>query len=146
MQLERFQKIFPGVAIRSPDGQGGLDATVHGLEGRWTYTFEGGKLKWALFDRYIDELTAPNFARCLAATDAIIADYTKQYGPPTALKVGTRTFKDPRVEHHWGYEVMEATWKADGMKFHVDFDFMGGKGDYHLLVKMEFQREDYPYF
>jgi hypothetical protein len=151
MELGRFQQIFPEqtfpkLAVKSPDGQVGIHAMVHGLDGKWTYTFEGGKLKWVLFDKYIDEITKPNFERCLAATDAIIQDYTKQYGPPASAKVGPRTFKDPYVDHHWGYEVMEMTWKADGMKFHVDFDFMGGKGSYHLLVKMEFQREDYPYF
>lgn len=146
MDLEAFRTILPQVSIPSPDGQGAVRADVHGLDGSFTYTFEGGKLKWVLFDKYIDELTLPNFDRCLAATDAIIADYTRQYGPPLSLKTGTRTFKDPRVEHHWGYEVMEAVWKAAGMKFQVDFDFMGGKGEYHLLVKVEFQRGDYPYF
>ena len=154
MDLARFQQIFPEqtfpeLSVKSPDAQVGITALVHGLDGRWTYTFEGGKLKWAMFNRYIDELTQANFDRCLSATDAIIADYTRQYGPPASLKPGTRTFKDPydpKVERHWGYEVMEATWKADGMKFHVDFDFMGGKGDYHFLVQMEFEREDYPYF
>src|SRR5262249_48147353 len=122
MDIARFSQIFPEqtypeLRVKSPDAQVGINALVHGLDGRWTYTFEGGKLKWVLFNRYSDELTQSNFDRCLSATDAIIADYTRQYGPPASLKPGTRTFKHPRVERHWGYEVMVAIWKADGMTF-----------------------------
>lgn len=146
MDIASFQRLFPALPVTTPDSQVGVDAVVHGLDGRWTYTFKGGKLSWSLFDKYIDEITASNFDLCLAAIDAIIADYTRQYGPPARLETGTRIFKDPHKEHHWGYDVMRATWKAEGMKFQANFNFMGGKGVYHFLVKMEFQREDYAYF
>src|SRR5262249_38882630 len=78
MDLVRFQQIFPEqtfpeLSIKSADSQVGITALVHGLDGRWTYTFEGGKLKWSLFDRYIDEITQTNFDRCLSVIDAVIA-------------------------------------------------------------------------
>src|SRR5262249_44254451 len=70
MDLARFSQIFPAqtypeLRVKSPDDQVAINALVHGLDGRWTYTFEGGKLKWVLFNRYIDELTQANFDRCL---------------------------------------------------------------------------------
>jgi len=42
--------------------------------------------------------------------------------------------------------VIYAKWQKKDVKFKIEFTFMGGKGDYHFLVKMGFFRPDYPFF
>jgi hypothetical protein len=144
-----FRRLFPEVDIRRyEDGavQGHWPASVHGVAGSWHYTFKEGKLAWVLFNSYEDAITPANFDRYKAAILAIEANYDRRFGPPIKREVGKQTFQDPRKEHHWGYDVFDAVWKAEGMKIRANFDFMGGKGDYHFLVQMEIEPEDYPYF
>lgn len=54
-----------------------------------------------------------------------------------------KTFIDPYIEHHWGYDVISAVWNTDEMSFKVEFVFIGGKGEYNFLFKMEFHKDGY---
>jgi hypothetical protein len=144
-----LRRLFPEVDIRRyEDGavQGHRPASVHGVAGSWHYTFKEGKLAWVMFNSYEDAITQANFDRYKAAILAIEADYDRRFGPPIKREVGKQTFQDPRRELHWGYDVFDAVWKAEGAKIRARFDFMGGKGEYHFLVNVEMEPEDYPYF
>jgi hypothetical protein len=140
---------FPGLEIhRYSDGkvQAQRRASVHGVAGTWTYTLEEGKLAWVMFDSYEKAITEANFDRYRLAIDTIEADYTKRYGVPIKRQQGKQFFEDPYAEghHHWGYDVFDAVWKAEGAKIRARFHFMGGKGDYAFLVAIHVAPEDAP--
>lgn len=148
MDMYLFKMIYPKVIpVNAPtSGQWGRKDTLYGLPGSWAYNFAEGKLDWCLWDIYIDSITKPNFEKCLAAAKALIKKYTDDYGKPTEYKVTDTTYHDPYVKRHWGYDVIDAKWMNDKIKFKIEFAFMGGKGQYHFLVKMGFFDKDYPYW
>jgi len=149
MSLDTVKKMFPYAqeSISQKAITLTINTTIHDLTTSWAYNFEEGKLKSMLFSKYIDELTEANFKKCLKATKEIIADYTKLYDEPDELIEGKQKFVDPYKTKHWGYDVLEARWKnADGQKMKVEFTFMGGKGEYHLIVVITHFDKDYPFY
>jgi hypothetical protein len=149
VSLDSVKKIYPK-AIESKYQNSivlSVDDTIHGLTDSWNFNFEEGKLKYMMFNKYISELSEANFQKCLEATKAIIKDYTAQYGEPDEEITGTLKFIDPYKKHHYGYDVLETRWKnAGGQKIKVEFTFMGGKGQYNLLVTITHFDKDYPYY
>ncbi|MFH0893751.1 MAG: hypothetical protein V2A54_04885 [Bacteroidota bacterium] len=149
MDVNEFAKVFPtlfpdGVNV---SGQWGREQELYGLKGGWAYQFENGKLSWIHYDKYFDEINEKNFNLCLSATDKLIADYTKKYGKPDTTITGNTKYVDPYEKHHWGYDVKEVRWKnVNGMKIKIEFTFMGGKGDYHFLVVINYFDKDYLYY
>jgi len=121
--------------------------TIYGLDSEWGYKFENNSLNWIYFMRYEENLNEENFKAYLEATQRLIKDYAKIYGIPDSLIQGDMEYKDPYVEHHWGYDVLEARWyDADGMKIKIRFIFMGGKGEYHFLLTIDMFDKSYSYF
>jgi hypothetical protein len=148
MTQNEVKKIYPDVETSSYQNTITLSRheTIYGLDGGWGYQFEEGKLNWIYYNKYIDEITDTNFKLCLAATKQIIKDYTKLYGNPDTTITGKEKFIDPYTKPHWGYNVLEARWKdSKGMKINVRFTFLGGKGQYHFLVKINYFDKTYPY-
>lgn len=149
MDIHDFAKVFPelfpaGIKLT---GQWGKDEDYYGLSGNWTYRFKDGKLDWMHFQKYFDEINEANFTKCLNSANQIITDYTKLYGKPDTTIKGNSKFIDPFKSHHWGYDVIEVRWKNyNGMKIKVEFSFLGGKGDYHFMVVVNFFDKGYPYF
>ena len=142
-----YPELIPDGAL--PNGQWMGEETLYGLKGAWHYTFKQGKLDWFSFSFYFnepEELTENNFKICLTATQKLIKEYTEKYGKPTNLTEGDLHFRDPFKEHHWGYDVLKATWLTPEMKFKIEFIFFGGKGDYFFGFTMKFFNKDYPYF
>lgn len=128
------------VTLTKPD-------TLYGLNGEWGYRFENEKLTWIYFNKYIDEINEANFKKCLSAAEKLIEDYSKPYNKPDTLIIGDTLFVDPYIKKHWGYDVVEAKWKkSDNMKIKIEFTFMGGKGEYSFLVKINYFDTLYPYF
>ncbi len=124
-----------------------VEDSLHGLVSAWGLNFKEDKLTWILFSKYIGELSDANFKKCLKATKEIIADYTKWYGEPDEEITGNQKYVDPYKKKHWGYDVLEARWKnVNGEKMKVEFAFMGGKGEYQLLVVVNHFHKDYPYY
>jgi len=149
MDVSAFAKVFPALFPKGVkmSGQWHREQELYGLSGSWAYQFEDGLLKWFLFDKYIDEINDINFKKCLFAANQLIKDYTKQYGKPDTIFTGNTSFVDPYIKSHWGYDVIEAQWyNVNGMKIKIEFTFMGGKGDYHFLVKINYFDKNYPYF
>ena len=149
MSLEEVKKLYPAAKESKYEKEINLtvDDTIHGLISGWGYNFVEGKLKWMSFSKYIDELTDANFNKCLKATKAIIADYTNWYYEPDEIIEGKQKFVDPYKTKHWGYDVLEARWKnVNGQKIKVEFTFMGGKGEYQLIVTINHFDKDYPYY
>lgn len=147
MDMYLFKMIYPKVIPlnASTSGQWGRADTLYGLPGSWAYNFEEGKLAWCLWDVYIDSLSQSNFDKCFSAAKSLIKKYTTDYGKPNEYKLVDTTYKDPNKQHHWGYDVIYAKWETNKIKFKIEFTFMGGKGEYHFLVKMGFFDKDYPY-
>lgn len=149
MTMDEVKKIYPGMESNSYQATITLSRTedLYGIDGTWGYRFEGDKLNWIHFDKYIDKINEKNFEKCLTATKQIIADYTRLYGNPDTTITGNTKFIDPYKEKHWGYDVLEARWKDhNGMKIKVEFTFMGGKGQYNFLVKINYFDKSYPYY
>jgi len=101
--IQEFRNSYPRVIPKDAkrDAQWLRPEELCGLNGKWAYTFKDGKLDWALWDVYIDDLTDANFQKCLKATRSLIASYTKVYGKPFEHKELETTFKDPYKERHW---------------------------------------------
>jgi len=149
MTIDEVKKIYPNLKSTTYENTITLERpeTLYGLEDKWGYRFEGGKLTWIFFDKYINEINDTNFHKCLSATRHLINDYTRFYGMPDTTIVGDTNFIDPYKKHHWGYGVMETRWKNyNNMKIKVEFNFMGGKGQYSFLVKICFFDKNYPYY
>ena len=149
MTEDQVKKIYPKMESATYENTKTLSRTenLYGIYGEWGYRFENEKLNWIHFDKYIDEINSANFTKCMAATQKIIADFTKSYGNPDTTIIGDTTFTDPYQKKHWGYDVIEAQWKDyKGMKIKVEFTFMGGKGEYSFLVKINYFDKTYPYF
>ncbi len=149
MSLTEAKKLFPKAKENIYENTVALVCgdTIHGLPGAWEYNFTDGKLKSMSFSKYIDVLNEENFKKCLKATKEIIADYSKLYDKPDEEVIGTQKYVDPYKEHHYGYDVYEVHWKnAGGEKIKVEFTFLGGKGEYHLLVGINHFDKDYPYY
>ncbi len=149
MTLEDVNKLYPNLKSTTYENTITLERpeNLYGLDDTWGYRFEGGKLTWIFFDKYIQEINDTNFRKCLSATKHLINDYTRFYGKPDTTIIGDTSFIDPYKKHHWGYNVIEARWKNyENMKIKVEFTFMGGKGQYSFLVKICFFDKDYPYY
>lgn len=149
MSLDDFTKIYTGLEQQRYENSLTLlrPENLFGLEEKWGYRFEKGKLDWIYFNKYQDEISEDNFDQCLAATREIISAYTLTYGKPDTLISGDTLFRDPYQKRHWGYDVIEARWKnVNGMKIKVEFTFFGGKGEYSLLVKINYFDKNHPYY
>jgi hypothetical protein len=146
MSLEEFMKQHPDTVIPAGGtGQWTTGASVVGLPGQWSFTFEKSRLAWFVFDSYVNEIDKTHFDRCLAAARSIVREYTERLGKPYRSADGPQEFIDPLVKHHWGYKVLEAAWKTAGEKYLVRYVFFGGKGEYHFIVTIETQGSDYEF-
>lgn len=125
-----------------------LSATLCGLKSEWGYRFDkNNKLDWIFFHKYLDEINSENFTNFLNATKCLASSYTEKYGRPDSVVKGDTNFVDPYKKHHWGYHVLEYYWKnAVGQKICIEFNFMGGKGEYHFLFSVNIFDEKYPYY
>ena len=149
MKIEEVQKLYPQAQPSTYENTITLSFkdTLYNLPGEWGYRFKNNALEWIHFDKYIDEIEKLNFDKCLKTTEMLITDYTKSFGKPDTTIIGDTTFIDPYKKHHWGYDVIEARWNNyKGMKVKVEFTFMGGKGEYHFLVNINYFDKNYPYF
>jgi len=149
MTIKEVKKIYPGMEPATYQNTLTLsrNENLHGVDGRWGYRFEHEKLNWIYYDKYIDVINEKNFTKCLTGTRQIITDFTNIYGNPDSTITGNTKFIDPYKKHHLGYNVLEARWKNyHGMKIKVEFTFMGGKGVYNFLVKINYFDSSYPYF
>lgn len=127
-QPDLFPKGVPGVA-----GQYQLEHEMHGLKGKWSYTFRNDVLDWKLWDYYQQEVTKAEFDKCVEATKKIIADYNAKYGK---TKYITKIAKY-KANSSTGYSVLRAEWKLSEQNIVVEFYFMGGKAGRQYLVKAE---------
>lgn len=148
MEFSEFAKELPEVVNNETDAnkQYGFDTQVQGLDGGWSYNFKDGKLEWFMFSSYEEHFNQENFDKYLVAAQNSIEIFKQKYGEPTEFEFENKTYKDPYVERHWGYDVISAVWKTDEMDFKVEFTFMGSRGEYNFLFKMEFHESGYEYF
>ncbi|PLX07844.1 MAG: hypothetical protein C0596_08865 [Marinilabiliales bacterium] len=124
-----------------------LNDTVYGLIDQWAYVFEDGNLDCVSFLSYVDEIDQENFDLNLDASKTLINDFTELYGKPDEVIIGDTIFRDPYIERHWGYGVIEARWEnVNGMKIKIGFDFFGGKGEYHFIFSVKYFDKSYPNF
>lgn len=148
MTTEKLHQVYPETVPvdASPNGQYSRAEVFFDLNGDWVYNFKNGQLEWCIWDVYLDDITEKNFNLCLDATNNLISKYSKSYGPAIKTEEGNNQFRDPYIDHHWGYKVIDAYWESPRMKIHISFEFLGGKGEYKYLVKMAFFKADYPYW
>jgi hypothetical protein len=149
MTMNEVKNIYPGMESTNYQNTITLSRAedLYGLDGNWGYRFEGDKLNWIFFNKYIDKINDKNFQKCLTAAKQIIIDFTKVYGNPDTTITGNTKFIDPYKDKHWGYKVLEARWSNyNGMKIKVEFTFMGSKGLYNFLVKINYFDRSYTYY
>lgn len=148
MEFSQFSNEFPEVVNNETNGnkQYVYNAQIQGLDGSWAYNFSNNKLEWFIFDSYNDQINQNNFDKYLEVTQSIISQFKQKYGDPTEFEFENKTYIDPYVEHHRGYNVIYAIWRTSEMDFKIYFDFTGGKATYNFIFKMEFQESGYKYF
>jgi len=108
--------------------------------GKWIYDFKDNKLDKYYFDSYCEDINQANFIFYLKNTNQIIEHFKTKYGEPTKLKSDNKSYKDPSIQRHYGYNVLSGTWKTEDMDFRIQFRFNGGCSNYNFLFKMEFQK------
>jgi len=125
---------FPnGVGL---NGQWQKEEVFYGLSSNWSYTFNHSILKWMMWSYYAGKEDKETFEKCLKATQGIIEQYTQKYGTPVIV-TGDLKYRDPNRKQHWGYDVLKATWDMKTYTIKVEYTFMGGKGQYDLLVMIK---------
>jgi len=146
MSIDEFKQIYPNLKSTKYQKTESFTRkeTIYGIDGKWYYEFKNSKLKWFKFDNYISEINQQNFDKCLKATQEITANFIKKYGNPISTS-GNQKFRDPFKDHHWGYEVKKTVWKANNVKIKVEFYFMGSKGEYNFIIKIDFHDKNYEY-
>lgn len=148
MSIEEFKKKCPDVVVGEykPTQSFTKNETIAGMSGDWYFDFSESKLRWYLWDVYTNDINKENFDKNLKAIKEIINIYTQKYGKPTTFNEGNLKYKDPYKQRHYGYDVIKAYWANDKIKFANEFRFMGGKGEYNFLLKIEFHDISYKYF
>jgi len=149
MTIQEFEDILPDIVIpeNNIDFQTGKDKDdVFGLTGGWAFNFKDGILNWFMMNSYSDVITEENYQKYEEAYLGFKSILEETFGKPYEDITHNVRFKDPYIERHWGYDVSEAIWKNSKMKFKLIFTFMGGKGEYHFLLKAEFHNNDYEYY
>jgi len=149
ISISDFKKLYPDTksAVYQNSVTFSLQDTIYKIDGEWGFRFENNKLDWIHYSRYYKDINETAFKKCLSAASSLIKDYSVFYGNPDELITGDTTFTDPYKKRHWGYDVIEARWKnVDGMKIKIEFTFMGGKGEYCFLFKINYFSKDYPYY
>jgi len=146
MFINEFKQIYPIIESTKYQNTESFTRkeTIYGIEGKWYYEFKNSKLTWFKFDKYINEINQENFNKCLKVIQEITAGFIKKHGKPISTS-GNSKFRDPYKDHHWGYEVLKTVWKTDNMKIKVEFYFMGARGEYNFIVKIDFHNESYEY-
>lgn len=137
MTQYQFEQHLPGAMRKTSDTLWQRPATVQGLPGKWSYHFRDDLLSEYVFEAHSRELTAKRFAQWRSGANAIIAQLTRDMGPPTTITKGDQHFRDPAKDHHWGYDVVDAYWNRIKYGVRVKFTFFGGKGDYFFVTSQE---------
>ncbi len=139
MPYESFHSIFPQAKL-TPDDEWSTPGELYGLEGDWTYSFDGRTLSWFIFNSYESSVNQVNFNVYLDATRRAIADYTSRFGEPAQVENGVTEFRDP-AQGYSGYPVLKASWVAAKEKININFSLLGsGEGDSQFLFTIETRR------
>lgn len=138
LNIYKVMELKPDYFPNGPgiNGQWGKKENIHGLEGNRYFDFEASTLVRTVWNYYEGKQDKASFEKCLKATQAIVQEYTALYGTPVIVQ-GETKYKDPYKREHWGYDVLKATWDMNTYTIEVYYTFMGGKGRYDLLVKIE---------
>lgn len=147
MSQSEFLEIYSNLdkTNTTPDKQWTIKETIYSLNGEWTYSFKNNKLDWYVWDYYDEDITEEKFNKCLNTTKKIFDKNSQLLGKPTKSEDFEMNYKDPYKQRHWGYEVCAALWKTEKEQLKVSFEFLGGKGMYQYLIKIECQKADYEY-
>ncbi|HLP10321.1 MAG TPA: hypothetical protein VK177_00215 [Flavobacteriales bacterium] len=137
MHVNQFMKTIPelfpnGLGV---NGQFNVSERKIGLEGNRSYTFKADKLDWTNWNHYAgkcDEVTHNNLVR---STNAIIAEYTKVYGKPTAMNNDVKFNKNEMLSPVEGN--LKATWDKGTFTIDISYRQLSGKGTCDLLINVE---------
>lgn len=139
MSSRDFGAVFPGATIPS-SGQWVRPDEIHGLRGKWTYSFDRSRLTWFVFNSYEQNVTAATFRQYLEATRKTITDFTQSHGRPADTVRGVLVFKNP-ADGYPGYPVLKASWDTGSEKLRVDYSVLGsGQEHAQLLFTVEYRR------
>lgn len=138
MNLSELQKVYPDIqADPSISDRYQRHAQEFGLDGVWTYSFTGNKLKWFIFNAYQNTVNKANFNSYLSATEDMIKNYQLILGTPVRVRTGIHDFNDPSIKPHNGYLVQQDSWNSPLGNVKVDFSFLGENKYYQFLVSVQ---------
>jgi hypothetical protein len=137
LSVEQFRQVVPQAYQDAGNADRYIVAdTLFGVDGRWTYYFNAGQLRWYIFNAYEAQISKNRFDQFLRSTNAIMANYDRDLGKARKVRRGITTFNDPSVQNHNGYLVEQATWEVLGEKRTVEFSFLGDHRSYALLLSI----------
>jgi len=128
--LGDFRKAHPKVAFPADAAtrsrvQGAQPETLFGLEGAWSYVFQGGKLVSAHWFATPCKPEDKDFARALTAARSALDSLSKT-AKPFRLEQGKTDLAGARAATT---SVLFAAWKTERSRFNLDFRFMRDKDD-----------------
>lgn len=138
MSLNDFKAISPG-AYKDEGNANRYIAIekVQGLEGRWTYYFNGGVLRWYVFSASEHKISRQVFDQFMKVTNDLVRRYEKEYGKARKVRRGIQEYQDPELRAHNGYMVQQASWDGDGGRRTVEFSFLGDHKNYSLMLSIQ---------
>lgn len=107
------------------------------IPGKWTLNFKDGKLSWFVFNSEIRKIGSDEFKKSLDMTRKLIGKYSDALGTPGRLVRGIEDFRDPSVQKHQGYQVLNAVWNTPEGRIIVNFSFIGEDNNYSFLVSLQ---------
>ena len=138
MDLKDLRAVYPDIKPDSAVADRFQRETQEfGLNGTWTYSFTGNKLRWFIFNAYQGMVNKPNFNSCLVATEDMIESYRQILGQPVRVRTGIHDFNDPALKPHNGYLVEQVSWNSPLGLVKVDFSFLGENKYYQFLVSVQ---------
>lgn len=140
MSLGDFFKIMPKKEMDAY-GQYIFKQKIGKLDGKWVYDFKDKKLDWFVYSYYPEEVDKKTYDFLLRETKFLIKELTNVYGKPQNVSK-TQSYKGLK---HYGYEVKGALWSTPKMNIKLEFYFFGGKGEYFMFVKVEYQPPEYKF-
>lgn len=138
MSLDEFNTLMPD-AYKDAGNSNRYIAIekIQGIEGRWTYYFNGGNLRWYVFSASEHKISRQVFDQFMKVSNDLVRRYEKEFGKARKVRRGIQEYQDPELRAHNGYMVQQASWDGDGGKRTVEFSFLGDHKNYSLMLSIQ---------
>ncbi|MEY3443188.1 MAG: hypothetical protein RLZZ519_1469, partial [Bacteroidota bacterium] len=115
---------------------------VNGLEGKWTFNFDEGKLTFAGFSHDDGEVSDNTIQGCMDAAEQVIDSLQYVYGAPNEYYTKESQYRGMEEDEANSMRMCEAKWRnANGMKIMVQCRQLRGKSEPQLTLSVDYSEK-----